>query len=500
MPRCIFSFCLCFSLITSCRETPIAPSPIDIGFVGPLDPLFSSCSPTLSTPSFFVAPQGNDNNSGSQSRPWKTISHAIQQVPDGSTILVQPGTYREEVRLDRSFPQGITVRSQVPYAAKLQNNGTVLVAFFGQGITLEGFDISHQANTKNPLLVHIQDLLGTPNDTQHVERITLRNNIIHDALLGSLVKVQNQARQIRIEHNLFFNQGPQGAHVEVNSASDVIIQDNIFFNDFEGSQRQNLQNTSAFVLVHDSNAALDGLLGSRRLTLRRNLFLHWQGDPSAAMLLLGQNGENYYEVVDAIVENNLFLGDSDNPLRAAWTSKSAKNVIFRNNTLHGDLPGQAFMLRAKREGSSPTNDNLTIYQNIFSDPTGTMGRLSETNSSDLERFEVLRNLYHNGNFAIPENVSDLINASADPEAREGSPRLAALQDITLPRRNPSTGLFAGSSQTICEVFENLVRTYGEPSAGSPAATIGNPRIAPNHDMLGRQRNEEETALGAVEVE
>lgn len=94
--------------------------------------------------SFYVATGGSDTTGdGSSSNPWATIDHALAQAPDNSLILVQPGDYFGVVRLDEVFSQGVIVRSEVPYQARLRNSGTVVRCYYGQGITLEGFDIAH---------------------------------------------------------------------------------------------------------------------------------------------------------------------------------------------------------------------------------------------------------------------------------------------------------------------------------------------------------------------
>ncbi len=46
---------------------------------------------------FYVSPQGDDANSGTESSPWKTLLHATQRVPAGQDhrIILTPGTYQE---------------------------------------------------------------------------------------------------------------------------------------------------------------------------------------------------------------------------------------------------------------------------------------------------------------------------------------------------------------------------------------------------------------------
>jgi hypothetical protein len=96
---------------------------------------------------YYVASTGVDDlPGGTSSDPWATITYALDHVPDGSTILVRAGDYYGRVRLQGTFVQGVTVRSETPYQARLRNDGNdrVITSYDGcSGITLEGFDIAH---------------------------------------------------------------------------------------------------------------------------------------------------------------------------------------------------------------------------------------------------------------------------------------------------------------------------------------------------------------------
>ena len=59
---------------------------------------------------YHVAPQGSDAASGSQAAPWASISHAVDQVAAGDTVLVGPGTYPELVAVTRSGTAAAPIR------------------------------------------------------------------------------------------------------------------------------------------------------------------------------------------------------------------------------------------------------------------------------------------------------------------------------------------------------------------------------------------------------
>lgn len=437
---------------------------------------------------YYVATNGSDTSGdGSAGSPWATIGYALGEVPDGSLILVRPGTYNGRIRLDASFAEGVTVRSATPYQARLRHNATVVTSYYGQGITLEGFDIAHSGPGAEALVIQIQDLRGEPGDADVVERITLRNNILHDSYNNDILKINNGARQINVLGNIFYNQAGSDEHIDINSVSDVLVQDNIFFNDFAGSGRESDGNTSSFIVIKDSNDNDDGRLGSTRITVRRNIFLSWEGSSGSNFVLMGEDGKPYYEADTVLIENNLFLGNGTQTMRAALGVKGSQAVTFRHNTIVGDLPSLAYAMRLNTEGENLPNDNIRLYNNIWADPTGTMEDFSDTPPGETTSFTLERNLYWNGGQAIPSDPAELVNPTDDPSGPRGNPQLANPAGATPPRWDEGAGRFAGGATTIRAAFEQLVGLYATLGNGSAAIDQALAAQAASDDILGRAR-------------
>lgn len=446
---------------------------------------------------FHVASTGSDQpGGGSQAQPWRTITYALDRVPDGSVILVEPGTYTGRVRIRGNFAQGVTVRSRLPYQARLRASEAVLTIYNDAadiaGITIEGFDIAHSGAGASALVVHIQD--GGSTETR---RITLRDNILRDSWNNDILKINNGASEIRVIGNLFYNQQGSDEHIDINSVDDVLVEGNVFFNNFAASGRTNANDTAAYIVVKDSNGNDDEYLGARNVSVRRNIFLNWQGSSGSNFLLFGEDGHPYHEAFDCVAENNLFIGNAGNAIRAAFGVKGSRDIVFRANTVVGDLPGNAFAMRLNREGSNLTVQNIRFFNNLWADPTGSMADFSDVLAADVTGIVLRRNGYFNGGAAIPQDAGDAVNVGNDSESRIGDPRLPAQAGIATPHWLEAQSRFNGGFERIAEVFQSYALAYGQPAAGGAGIDQADPAQMPSVDLLGRSRGASPD-LGAVE--
>lgn len=459
--------------------------------------------PALAQQTFHVATNGVDTPAGGTPvAPWATITYALDRVPDGSLILVAPGTYTGRIRIRGQFAQGVTVRSAVPYQARLRAAETALTIYNDnadiEGITIEGFDIAHSGPGAGALVVQIQDGFG-----RETRRITLRDNILRDSFNNDILKINNGASQIRVAGNLFYNQQGSDEHIDINSVDDVIVEDNVFFNDYAASGRPNANDTASFVVVKDSNGGDDEYLGARNVGIRRNVFLNWQGSIGNGFILFGEDGTANFEAFDSVVENNLLIGNATNTMRSPLGVKGSRDIVFRHNTVLGDLPSNAYATRINREGANPPIEAIRFVHNAFADPTGTMTDFSDTLPADLSTTrpsQLVRNAYWNAGAALPFDAGDVLNISNDAQRIEGDPRLPAVGGVVTPHWQPAQNQFAGGHATIRAAFLALVEAYARPAAGSALLDGAAPGPdVPVDDILGRVRPGSGADLGCYEV-
>ncbi len=451
--------------------------------------------------SYWVAPApiGSDRNPGSYERPWATLKHASEAVPDHfCTVWFFAGEYSGSNRLNRRFETPTSFKSIQPYRAELHAYGAPVIISGGRNITIEGFDIHHTGPGAVGMVIAIDQ-----NDEGWAELITLRNNIIHDSYEDDLLKIYSGVRYAVIQGNIFYNQSPPEEQMDVNSVTDVVIEDNIFFNSYESSGRTNTNQSKQYIVIKDSDGPNDGLVGSQNITVRRNVFLNWQGQADETIIQVGLDGKPYFEAIGVKVENNLIIGNSPNQVGRAFGVRGAKDVAFINNTVVGDLPAEAYAAWVDKTGLNPNNENITFRNNIWSDSTGTMGagpndltnNFADGDPSTVFPLVLDNNLYWNGPRPIPpgELFSPLVD---DHHLVIGAPGLnESYQGLVLPVWNGTS--FASGSMTIREEFLHLVKLYGTFTGTSPAIDRADPAYAPRDDIFGRQRDARPD-LGAYE--
>jgi hypothetical protein len=445
------------------------------------------------------APTGSDSNPGSYARPWATLAHAAKTVPDNfCTVWFLPGKYPGENRLSRRFATPTTFKSVQPYRAELHAYGAPVIISGGVNITIEGFDIHQTGPGAVGMVVAVDH-----SDKGWAEFITLRNILIHDSYDNDLLKIYSGVRYAVIQNNIFYNQGPPEEQMDVNSVTDVVIEDNIFFNSYQSSGRTNTNQSKQYIVIKDSDGTEDGLLGSQNITVRRNVFLNWQGQSDETIIQVGLDGKPYFEAIGVRVENNLIIGNSPIQVGRSFGVRGAKDVKFINNTVVGDLPSEAYAAWVDKTGLNPNNQNITFRNNIWSDSTGTMGAGVNDLDNDFADGDPLsvsllvldNNLYWNGSRPIPPG--DLLSPLLDDHHLViGAPLLnESYQGLVLPVWNGTS--FASGSLSIREEFLRLVRLYGTFPGTSPAIDKADPAFAPGEDIFGRQRDAKPD-LGAYE--
>ncbi|EHS57085.1 parallel beta-helix repeat-containing protein, partial [Paenibacillus sp. Aloe-11] len=94
---------------------------------GNVQPLSASAAGT----EYYVATSGSDSNTGTSDAPWKTLQHAADVAPAGSTVYVRGGVYNQKLKITRSGSA-----SQGPIV--FTNYGTETAVIDGTGLSVSG--------------------------------------------------------------------------------------------------------------------------------------------------------------------------------------------------------------------------------------------------------------------------------------------------------------------------------------------------------------------------
>ena len=475
----------------------------------------------VSAESFYVSTSGSDTSGdGSAGNPFATIGHAVNRgIPaaGGHTVLVRDGTYMGTSTISRSFPATVTVRAEHPYAAKLTNvdGGREAIRFYIKGparLVIEGFVLTNRHpdypcdGGREPYYVmHLQDA----SDILVANNIFIGNNA--PGTCNEILKINRSGadvypKNITVRGNVFSE--PANANgadiIDAVRPGEVDILENIFFSYPEISRSQ------SFITL--KRQAPTTAARSPRYRISRNVFLGWGGKTDQAFIQFGEDGVPEHEITDALIENNLFIGDSPVGMAAPMQFKGARSVMVRANTAVGDLPGGSFGFRIGTEGENPTVGDIRIHNNVWSDPTGTMGRrfINAYGDVDISTFVLDRNLFWNAGNPLPSDgalmpADDLNRIVADPLL--GATVLGATvaggsagpgEAVVLPEWDAGAGAFRSGETSIRAEFLRLIEAHGAPDADSPVVGAADAGQMPVHDIRGFARDDRPD-LGAYEV-
>ncbi len=471
--------------------------------------------PILRGGEYYISPEGNDSSgNGSYSKPWKTLTQAVRDVPDdGSSIIAKDGLYVGGYSFSRHFEKPCLIVAEHPYQARFSSPKTSNRLFYltdVSNITFRGLDCFGSGSSETDYLIQIS--------TKNAHHIRFENCLLRDSYKNDLIKINARASFIVFSGCAIFNPMQNGGDeiFDINMVTDIVIEDSLLFNDYPGSGREDANASHSLIVIKNSGSTPDV---QRCVVLRRNIFFNWAGRTDQAFVLLGEDGQPFYEAQDVLIENNLFLYNSSYPFWGALLFKGGmRNVVVRANTITGhpttaaDRGGAGFFLvNCYTFEKSPLQSEMVFANNLCCDNTGKMPRfaiaLGKRFAADGVRLN--NNVYWNGGKPIPSRQgsknrpeeNDAVAPINDARAVLADPRLPDVPLESLaPGWDPETGRFRSGGKTIREEFERLVETYAVPGSGSSAIDGADPSEMPKDDILGKPRNFETPDIGCYEIE
>jgi polygalacturonase len=279
--------------------TPVFASPVS-------GPLFA----TTATESFYVSPQGNDDNPGTESQPWHTVEKAAESAQAGQTIYFMEGVYPGKLRPRHSGTEG---------------NLITFTSYPGQTATIDG-----GKKTKGSY--------GGVVDIQRKSHLVISNlHIINAEHFG--VRVEDSAH-ILIQGNMTDFTFSSGIYVA--ASRQVIVDGNEVRRACHGegglSPQEHISvrgGTDGFVIRNNYVHTLNDGKGKEGINIKEG----------------AANGKVYNNVVDGMRRTGLYVDGYDDYVT---------NVEIYGNVVTNSLHG--IVLASEHRG---TVSNLSIYNNIF---------------------------------------------------------------------------------------------------------------------------------------
>jgi hypothetical protein len=277
---------------------------------------------------YYVSITGNDSNSGSESKQWKTIQHAADTVKAGDTVTIFPGVYSGFYLLNKrgSADAYITFRAlpgviinnrstKYPDAINLEKVSYVVV---------EGFIIENKDSKITRGGIRVVGTRRMPN-----AHVIIRNNNVNAAQ----------------EWNIFSG-----------FTNDIVIENNIS----SGAKSQHG--------IYVSNSGDRPLIRTNTVFSNRNCGIHMNGDKS-------QGGDGL--ITGAIVEGNVLYNNGVGG-GSAINADGVQGSMFRNNLIYNN---HASGISLFRDDGAQGSKNNYIENNTVIMPAGSRWAINIQNGS-----------------------------------------------------------------------------------------------------------------------
>jgi len=428
---------------------------------------------TTTLHTYYVSPSGNNNNPGTKAQPWKDISYATSQdspVQAGDTILVQSGTYKETVTLEKSGnnQQGhITLKADgnVILRDPQPNQGGFregVIQSAGKGYwVIDGFRIentswagialrdahhmvvqnNHTDNTgASGIIVMPDKFFGGGEAEVTSSDIKILNNIVERANWKWQTANDTGAPQealtiwgvdgFEVAGNLVKDTAKEGIDIKTGSRN--------------GSIHGNRVTRTA--LISGTPAGYRGgpaiyVDGNRADTFNIAIYNNIVHDNTSSGIVIADEVVEVGDVSDIRVYNNVIYDNGQLGVNAGVgisVRHNVEDVDIINNTLFGNV--QAFLIDGASASGNPELEDILIRNNIFADSVFRNGFIDSAEDITIDNnlftddFDVL---YQIGAVTdLQDSANDTVAAVGFVDAQNQDFRLSA----------SSAAIDSGSSQ------------------------------------------------------
>ncbi|MDF5728910.1 MAG: right-handed parallel beta-helix repeat-containing protein [Rhizonema sp. PD38] len=383
----------------------------------------STPTPQAATPAggattYYVSQNGSDSNPGTIDKPWKTINYAVSDqssVKAGDTVLVQPGTYTEQITLGKSGSSdlgNITLKANgnVTLEDPDPNNGG-----FGKGViqsagkgywVIDGFRIEntswagiclHDANNITVQNNHTYEtgasgIIVMPDhyfDGGEAEVTSKNIKVLNNTVERALWKWQGSSDGVHTQESLSI-WGVDGFEV----ANNIIKDGNKEGLDLKVGTR----NGSAHDNIITGQAQIEGkpdrgfsggaalyVEGSRANEFNISVYNNVIANNTADAIVVADEEPSQGDVSDIRVYNNVIYGNGIKGVNGGagiTVTSNVHNVSVLNNTVENNVQG--FVIDGKDYTGGYTPYDITVRNNIFADSSYRNGYADNVNNLTLD--------------------------------------------------------------------------------------------------------------------
>lgn len=359
---------------------------------------------------YYVAPSGNDNNSGTEAAPWKTFARAFDStkapnIKAGDTLLAKNGTYNEAiVRIPsgESWNKPVTIKSQNPRGAIIRPSTPVDAALgirYGDGkiprryITVEGFVFDcvyalnrcvHIAGALDESIIDVRDIRIINNEIKNAgeaKRAQYNSSEIYGA--GTQGILNTRADYVEYINNDIHDNGVTDYDhgIYQGGGNNILIEGNRVYNNRGsgikiGWTSPTADNTARYNLVYDNNTAWTfgdnfgkkkqgrciSTHDARRTKIYNNICIgaHVSGI------------DVIYEDQDVEVYNNTVIVTGSNAVARGISvggSPGSNSILVKNTIVKNNIVYQANTLPSSQSNSAiqvgVASSNTTVQNNLL---------------------------------------------------------------------------------------------------------------------------------------
>ncbi|MGL5005428.1 MAG: PA14 domain-containing protein, partial [Casimicrobium sp.] len=308
-------------------------------------------TPPTASKTYFVATNGNDNNNGSQSAPFRSIQKAVDAVQPGEAIEIASGTYALTAPIRMTNKNGTSAKP----ISIVGKDGAVIR--WGTSPSFTGYDgllsivTSSYVTVKN-LRFENSPLFGVL--VQGSRQVTLEKNATTRTIASAIFV--NESFDVTVRGNDasdFCIKGNRGT--PFNCQEGISISDTVGF-DVDGNRVHDAYQTPG--VGPGGGEGIDVKGASSNGTVRNNVVYN--------LVQLGIYLDGYAKTVENVkVFNNIVYNTSAGIVLGAEAGGAVKNVdIFNNLVYNNGLDGISFSgYCVNGNGCDGPRENIRIYHN-----------------------------------------------------------------------------------------------------------------------------------------